>query len=102
MTATLRPVEVPSVIPELGDGHRLALAALIRPGWRNRAICADRPEVDWFADDQAAAIRICRVCPVRLSCLASGLLGDEFGIWGGTTEEDRDQLRFDLWFGVGS
>jgi hypothetical protein len=51
----------------------------------------------WFAmpnSRQAArAIRACLLCPVRDECLASSLAyGDEFGIWGGLTADDREPL----------
>ena len=40
------------------------------------------------------AKRICQACPVRTSCLGWALRhGISFGIWGGTTEDDRQVLR---------
>jgi WhiB family redox-sensing transcriptional regulator len=42
--------------------------------------------------DQAK--RICQACPVQAPCLTSALdHGLAFGIWGGTTEEERRALR---------
>lgn len=42
----------------------------------------------------AAAVAVCRTCPVRRQCLAHALdVGEEFGIWGGLTESDRRALR---------
>jgi WhiB family redox-sensing transcriptional regulator len=36
---------------------------------------------------------ICRVCPVKLTCLNLALAnGQEAGIWGGTTEDERRRL----------
>jgi WhiB family redox-sensing transcriptional regulator len=32
-------------------------------------------------------------CPVRADCLAWALANDEWGIWGGTTDEDRQEMR---------
>jgi WhiB family redox-sensing transcriptional regulator len=37
---------------------------------------------------------ICATCPVRSECLADALAHDEtVGIWGGTTGDERVQLR---------
>jgi WhiB family redox-sensing transcriptional regulator len=49
----------------------------------------------WFADDlqdQAAAVAVCRACPVRALCGAWALdTGQLYGIWGGLTEAERRQ-----------
>ena len=43
----------------------------------------------------------CSFCPVRRSCLASALADDEeYGVWGGTTEIQRDVIRADIAAGV--
>jgi hypothetical protein len=39
------------------------------------------------------AINICRVCPVQEPCLQWALEHHETGIWGGTTERRRQELR---------
>lgn len=42
--------------------------------------------------DQAKAV--CADCPVRVSCLAFALRnGEDHGIWGGTTEDERRAIR---------
>lgn len=33
------------------------------------------------------------MCPVRIKCLEHALENREFGVWGGMTETERDQLR---------
>ncbi|WTK91916.1 WhiB family transcriptional regulator [Kribbella sp. NBC_01510] len=49
----------------------------------------------------AAAVGRCGFCPVRRSCLAAALANDEeFGVWGGTTEIQRDVIRTDIAAGV--
>ena len=41
-----------------------------------------------------AAKKVCRHCPVKRICLSWAMdNGPEAGIWGGTTEEERRQLR---------
>jgi hypothetical protein len=35
---------------------------------------------------------VCDRCPVRAECLDAGL-GETFGIWGATSDEDRRDIR---------
>ncbi|GAA2690649.1 MULTISPECIES: WhiB family transcriptional regulator [Actinosynnema] len=44
-------------------------------------------------DQVAAAKSVCGRCPVRQACLAHALHHDAEGVWGGTTEDERRQLR---------
>jgi WhiB family transcriptional regulator, redox-sensing transcriptional regulator len=38
----------------------------------------------------AELVEVCQRCPAQRSCLAAALaIGEEYGIWGGTTEADR-------------
>lgn len=66
--------------------------------WRNQAACRDQdPELFFptgtggpaaLQTEQAKAV--CRPCPVSEACLAWALdTGQDFGIWSGTTEEER-------------
>jgi WhiB family redox-sensing transcriptional regulator len=41
----------------------------------------------------AEARRICSSCPVALQCLEFALRNAETGVWGGTTESQRESLR---------
>lgn len=45
---------------------------------------------DWRIDQ---ARNICRRCPEIRACLAWALTHSEHGLWAGTTEEQRHQLR---------
>lgn len=37
---------------------------------------------------------VCRRCPVQSECLARALeTGEQFGVWGGMSEEERRQLK---------
>lgn len=64
-----------------------------------RAKKVGRKPKDWVpslnpeADDFAEAKAVCRTCPVQTNCLAYALSGKEFGIWGGTSENQRRPLR---------
>ena len=72
------------------------------PSWRLSAACRQvDPELFFPVDttgpaiDQIGqAVGICQSCQVREACLSWALRnGIAFGIWGGTTEEDRQILR---------
>ncbi|MDJ0419068.1 WhiB family transcriptional regulator [Rhodococcus opacus] len=57
----------------------------------------------FFADDgettgekirrERAARAICGPCPVRQDCASHALTYQEHGVWGGTTESDRNNER---------
>lgn len=36
---------------------------------------------------------ICSGCPLKIECLQYAMNNVEFGVWGGTTESQREQLR---------
>ena len=110
-TRTVTPVtgqlELDYDAPELTPGQRAALAAHVVAGWQTEAYCVHRPGEPWlrlhpdvwFPDLTATEVRDtaltwCYDCPVRRSCLAFALSnGDEYGIWGGTTEIQRYDLQ---------
>lgn len=39
------------------------------------------------------AAPICGACEVRIECLAYALKNDEFGVWGGTTRQQREAMK---------
>ena len=39
------------------------------------------------------ALALCKNCTVKSACLERGLKHEEFGIWGGTTAEQRVKIR---------
>jgi WhiB family redox-sensing transcriptional regulator len=65
--------------------------------WRSAALCAQTDPELFFPEkggSPAPALRVCRVCPVRLPCLAFALAGDErHGVWGGLSERERRRVR---------
>jgi WhiB family transcriptional regulator, redox-sensing transcriptional regulator len=81
----------------------LAVAAGDRDtAWLHRAACRHVDPELFFPDSDVrptraqveAAKKVCRRCPVRGTCLSRALdNGQEAGIWGGTTEEERRRLR---------
>ena len=85
---------------ELHPVKAKALANRIEPGWQRRSACIDAADPDmWFPPEKArrtqlvVALTMCASCPVRRSCLAAGMRAGEAGIWGGTTELERDAAR---------
>ena len=74
----------------------------VAEGWKLHGACrSSSPELFFpagttglAAPDIEAAKAICAVCPVRRECLRWAVAtNQEFGIWGGTTEEERRELR---------
>lgn len=75
----------------------------VRPGWRDRAACAEHdPDVFHPAtvgiaqrNAIAAAKEVCDGCPVREDCLGwvLGLRENPSGIFGGLTHDERKRLR---------
>jgi transcription factor WhiB len=80
-----------------------ALTNRIVEGWQDQGACAASEDEDaWFPDpstprsELTAVLRVCQGCPVRRSCLAAGLVGQEAGVWGGTTEAERNDAAIEL------
>jgi len=73
--------------------------------WRQRAACRDVADPDvffpigttWLALKQIeSAKKICRTCCVRAQCLEWALAtGQDIGVWGGLSEEERKELQQD-------
>jgi WhiB family redox-sensing transcriptional regulator len=72
--------------------------------WQELAACAGHPEPDlWhpgergMTRDKADAITdakaVCASCPVRHACLNDALENGYEGIWGGTTDAERGQVK---------
>lgn len=60
--------------------------------WTRFSFCLDVDrEVFFNAKSAAFAKMICKNCPVKKHCLVQGLIYDEEGVWGGTTEVQRKE-----------
>jgi WhiB family transcriptional regulator, redox-sensing transcriptional regulator len=79
-----------------------ARPACDRPDWRDEAACRDADPELFFPDGDIRSARdqvksaklICRGCPVSATCLSWALAsGQEAGIWGGLTEDERRGLH---------
>ena len=74
----------------------------LRRDWRDAAACRDADPELFFPDGSPSSTRaqlktaklICRGCPVSATCLSWALAsGQEAGIWGGLTEDERRRLH---------
>jgi WhiB family redox-sensing transcriptional regulator len=67
------------------------------PGpWVRDALCAQTDAEEFFpnaGESHHRAVAICRQCPVRRACLDYALDHNEYGVWGGTSETQRRQIR---------
>jgi WhiB family redox-sensing transcriptional regulator len=70
--------------------------------WRRRAACRGKdPELFFPVGSAGPALaqiaeakKICARCPVLRACLVPAMAtGQEYGIWGGLTEDERRRLR---------
>ena len=39
------------------------------------------------------ALQICNSCPIRQQCIDYALFAEEYGVWGGTTQAQRNKMR---------
>jgi hypothetical protein len=68
-----------------------------RPAWHADAACkGSGPRLIFAGSRRSAAdarARYCDACPVSAQCLAAALSGDEVGVWGGSTADQRRGMR---------
>lgn len=96
---SLRPPDLDDLAdPDDLDGFAARLD-LARPRWHRRAACRG-VDPDLFFPERgdfptlAAARNVCAGCPVADLCMSYARDRPErFGVWGGTTEQDRKELR---------
>jgi WhiB family redox-sensing transcriptional regulator len=75
--------------------------ALFRPrgdtSWMERGACTNAdPDLFFPHEGQStakAARKFCGGCPVAAECADFGVRNHEYGVWGGLTDKQRDQLR---------
>jgi WhiB family redox-sensing transcriptional regulator len=84
------------------DEDSLRRAAQPESDWRKAAACRDTDPDLFFpvgtsgpaVTQIAEAKRICWTCPVRKPCLGWAIKHyQDYGIWGGTTEPERQAMR---------
>lgn len=91
----------PLAVDGLGGALEAANAQKLGGPFVGKAACRDRPDVDFFPEGTAyrsgqkateAAKAVCASCEARAECLEAGM-NEVFGIWGGTTPDERKTLR---------
>jgi WhiB family redox-sensing transcriptional regulator len=64
--------------------------------WQEHAACYGLDAEIFFPtteEEAGLALSYCAVCPVRETCLAWAVRnGERYGVWGGTTEQQRRRL----------
>jgi WhiB family redox-sensing transcriptional regulator len=70
---------------------------LARPAWHRDAACRGHGPATFVRGpkaDYGAARATCEGCAVRQECLKAALADDSLiGLWGGTTESERREMR---------
>lgn len=82
------------------DSHALSYDDAPR-SWRDQAACKGIDTELFYPVSQGTvgqaqveeAKAFCRRCVVREACLAAALERREPGVWGGTSEDERDEIR---------
>jgi WhiB family redox-sensing transcriptional regulator len=90
---TNRPIAITLIIQNrLGE-----LASAIEPVRDYSTGACSGSNTELFFSDEVdeidQALEICSGCPIRLVCLEDALESNEYGIWGGTTESMREQIK---------
>lgn len=65
--------------------------------WYEKAHCRGRPTQEFYPEFTTTPVppdiqRLCDTCPVQGECLTQALTQRESGIWGGTTEAQRNAI----------
>ena len=87
----------------MAELSRLPATAIELWEWQWRAACREADPRLFFhpegergparAKREAAALAFCARCPVLQDCRQHGLMvREQFGVWGGLTEEDRAEI----------
>lgn len=64
--------------------------------WKRYGNCAGKQTNIWYPDNAAGLIApraICEDCPVTSECLDHALRHEKYGVWAGTSERQREELR---------
>lgn len=78
-----------------GDYPELLASLTIPKEITRDGACRDT-KIDFFSDDETVqdqAVAICLSCPLMAKCFDYALFAEEYGVWGGTLEGERQKLR---------
>lgn len=89
---------VPARVRHLAD--LLLPPTSIAEGWEDQAACQGM-ETEWFYPERGESHHeqrtVCAGCPVRRECLTMAVeRREKFGVWGGSSERQRRDLRSHL------
>ena len=90
---TVRPISIDVVLADLIEA--LPITAIGVDTFNGAACVGVDPDL-FFSDIKAeiiAAKEVCFSCPIRVSCLEGALARGDYGVWGGTTDQQRAQMR---------
>lgn len=74
-----------------------ALATMLDTSWMQDAACGGFDTREFFRSRNSKVKAVCVECPVRGTCLDYALVTDQYGVWGGMTESERNR-RFSKTF----
>ena len=60
--------------------------------WKTRGNCNGEPPQIFYRKDPRKAKSVCVNCPVQEECAIYAIRHNEFGVWGGYTEDERQFL----------
>jgi WhiB family redox-sensing transcriptional regulator len=83
--------------------QRLPKPVLESYEWQERGLCRNMSVEVFFESEGArgsgrelreeAAKRVCRQCPVIRQCREHAIAAEDFGVWGGLTAREREEIR---------
>ncbi len=83
--------------------QRLPMPILESYEWQDRGLCRRMPVEVFFEAEGArgankrrreeVAKRVCARCPVLEPCREHALAAEDFGVWGGLSAHEREELR---------
>lgn len=89
--------DIAGEIDPLAELYRLRELLIASREWRDRAACRDEITDHFYprrGEDLHIPRSICARCPITDECLEFALdAGEHFGVWGGTSERERRQIR---------
>jgi WhiB family transcriptional regulator, redox-sensing transcriptional regulator len=83
--------------------QRLPMPIVESYEWQDRGLCRRMPVEVFFEADGArgankrrreeVAKRVCARCPVLEPCRVHALAAEDFGVWGGLSANEREEMR---------
>ncbi|MBP9821121.1 WhiB family transcriptional regulator [Candidatus Saccharibacteria bacterium] len=67
-----------------------------KDSWMLKGLCGQTDPEAFFPENGSSteqAKKVCGECAVRLECLEYALENDEKGVWGATTDNERDRMK---------